>query len=218
MAAFSEGARWIAPALQAAFQWLSTTPKLHALTHHAPAFLQRFGSLGSYGEQALEAWHGWFNNAQDRCTADSFLGTCRRFMLQAALECQPTADEALDKGQHRRSSAGSHVATRPGDKRLRVNKVGERQTIAGREKELDEMLTWAHGRVAQSAVAVRAHQARLAGSHTPRPPPAAVDVKIVLGPDGSGLAALGVLEGGSGVSDDDLDEEDFDPVAAFLPD
>lgn len=55
VAAFREGARRFAPALQAAFQGLSVTSKLHALTHHAPAFLRRFRSVGSYGEQALEA-------------------------------------------------------------------------------------------------------------------------------------------------------------------
>lgn len=41
---------------------------------------------------------------------------------------------------------------------------------------------------------------------------------FVLGHDGTGLAALGVLVGGFGSSNDDLDEEDFDPVAAFLLD
>lgn len=77
---FGEGARRFALALLAAFPWMSVTPKLHALTHRAPAFLTRFGSLGSYGEQALEAWHGWFNHSTARRTADSFLGTCVRFM------------------------------------------------------------------------------------------------------------------------------------------
>jgi len=36
-------------------------PNLHALALHAPSFLWRFGSLGAYGEQALEAWQGVFN-------------------------------------------------------------------------------------------------------------------------------------------------------------
>ena len=45
------------PDLQVIFSWLSVSPKLHALTHHAPTFLRRFGSLGSYAEQALEACH-----------------------------------------------------------------------------------------------------------------------------------------------------------------
>lgn len=137
---------------------------------------------------------------------------------QAALERQQAADAELDDGQHRRSSAGSHVATIPGDKRLSLNKVGQRQTIAGREKELEEMLAWARGRKAQSAVVVRAHEAKMAGSHTPRPPPAANDVEFVLGLNGTGLVALGVLVGGFGSSDDDLDEEVLDPLAAFLLD
>jgi len=44
-----------ASGLRATFPWMSVTPKLHALVHHAPTFLLRFGSLGSYAEQALEA-------------------------------------------------------------------------------------------------------------------------------------------------------------------
>lgn len=139
-------------------------------------------------------------------------------MLQAALERQQVADAELDNGQHRRSSAGSNVATSPGDKRLSLNKVGQRQTIAGREKELEEMLARARGRVVQSTVVVRAHKAKMAVSHTPRPPPAADDGEFVLGPDGTGLAALGVLVGGFGSSDDDLDEEVLGPLAAFLLD
>jgi len=66
----------LVPDFQVIFPWLSVSPKLHALTHHAPTFLRRFGSLGSYAEQALEAWHAFFNRAQAQCTADSFLGSC----------------------------------------------------------------------------------------------------------------------------------------------
>jgi len=63
------------PALQVAFPWLSVTSKLHALAHHAPAEFLRFGCLGAYSDQALEAWSGFLNYAQARCTADSFIGS-----------------------------------------------------------------------------------------------------------------------------------------------
>jgi len=40
------------------FPWLSISPKLHILMFHAPDVLDAFGSIGLYGEQGLEAWHG----------------------------------------------------------------------------------------------------------------------------------------------------------------
>jgi len=77
------------------------TPKLHAIALHAPAFLWRFGSLGAYGEQALEAWHGFFIFAPARCTADSFLGACTKLVEQAALQRQPGPASELVNGQCR---------------------------------------------------------------------------------------------------------------------
>lgn len=131
LVAFARGAVGLVPPLQEAFPWLSVTPKPHALAHHAPAFLKRFGSLGSYGEQALEAWHGWFNHTVADCTADSFLGTCLQFVRRAAMERQPAADVALGNGQHRHSSTGAHNAVQPDEKRLRVNKDTARETTTG---------------------------------------------------------------------------------------
>lgn len=43
--------------LKDGFEWTRITPKLHVLCCHAAAFLRRFGSLGRYGEQGLEALH-----------------------------------------------------------------------------------------------------------------------------------------------------------------
>lgn len=44
--------------LKRAFPWLNIFPKLHLLLYHAAEFMQRYGSIGMYGEQAIEAWHG----------------------------------------------------------------------------------------------------------------------------------------------------------------
>lgn len=55
---FDRAAVNLVPPLQRAFAWVSVSVRLHTLAHHAPAFLRRYGSLGIYGEQALEAWHG----------------------------------------------------------------------------------------------------------------------------------------------------------------
>lgn len=193
---------------------MSVTPKLHALTHHAPAFLKRFGSLRFYGEQALEAWHGWFSHAQAQCTADSFLGTCRQFVRMSALERQSAADAALDNGQRRHSSPGPHFATRPDDRRLRVNETGPRQTIAGRERELDDMRAWARGCVVQSTIVVRAHKATVAGRRAP--PPSPLEIEFMHIASGIGLGALVAAPEEPAGMDHALVEEGVDPVAAFL--
>jgi len=92
------------PPLQAAFPWLTVTPKLHAHVNHAPAFLRRFGSLGAYGMQALESWHGFFKVSQARCTADSLLGECKRHVERSAFECRTGSSLALADGQLRKSA------------------------------------------------------------------------------------------------------------------
>jgi len=158
-AASEVGEFGLCPPLKAAFPWLSITPNLHALAHHAPAFLRRFCYLSSYGEQALEAWHGWLNHTQAQCTADSFLGTCLQFLQRAALERQPSADVALDSGQHRRPAADcARKATKPSDGRLRQKKAGPRKTTVGREKEIAEMEAWARGRAVAAGVTIDAYK------------------------------------------------------------
>ena len=159
---FARLARGLVPPLQVAFPWLSVTPKLHALAHHAPAFLRRFGSLGAYGEQALEAWHGFFNYSQARCTADSFLGACKRLVEQAALQRQPGATSELANGQRRMPSqkAGARLATRPNDGRLRRNKDVQRGTVAGDSRADEEMCQWAKKRACKAKRHVDAFNAR----------------------------------------------------------
>ena len=89
---FCTSVQRFAPALLVAFPWLSISPKLHALTNHAPAFLRRFRSLRSYEEQALESWHAFFNHARAQCMADSFLGSCAQLVQRAAVERQLLAE------------------------------------------------------------------------------------------------------------------------------
>jgi len=56
-ASWSHATNFVA-ALKATFGWLNVFPKLHVLLVHAPEFLDEFGSIGMYGEQEVEAWHG----------------------------------------------------------------------------------------------------------------------------------------------------------------
>jgi len=159
---FTRLARGLVPPLQVAFPWLSMTPKLQALALHAPAFLWRFGSLGAYGEQALEAWHGFLNYAQARCTAGSFLGACKKLVEQAALQRQPGATSELANGQRRMPSkkAGARLATRANDGRLRRNKDTLRGTVAGDSRANEEMCQWARKRACKEKRRVDASNAR----------------------------------------------------------
>jgi len=83
---FFTSAQLFAPFLLVAFPWLMFLPMIHALTHHAPAFLPRIGSLESHADQAVEAWHAFFTNARAQCTADSFLWYCAQLVQRAAVE------------------------------------------------------------------------------------------------------------------------------------
>ena len=152
-----------APARLVAFPWLSISPKLHALTHHAPDFLRRFGSLGSYAEQAVESWHAFFNHARAQCTADSFLGSCAQLVQRAAVERQPLAGQSLRTGTTRKSAAaGGRKPKSPADGRLRANKSDNRQTTAGARKERADMDSWAAGRATKAFVTIDAYKKRLA--------------------------------------------------------
>jgi len=150
------------PDLQVIFSWLSVSSKIHALTHHAPTFLRRFGSLGSYPKQALEAWHACFDRAQAQCTADSFLGSCAQMVQQAALERLPLAERSLSNWKTRKSAAaGTRKAKTPGAGRLRVNKSSHRQTAVGARKEQAEMEAWADGRSTSAITTMNAYKKRI---------------------------------------------------------
>lgn len=95
---FDRNARALQPPSQNAFPWVRITVKMHALAHHIPVFLRRFGSLGVYGDQALVgAWHGFFNHFQAQLTTESFLGSCLKPEQRAVISCDPGVDAALDK-------------------------------------------------------------------------------------------------------------------------
>jgi len=47
---------------------------------HAPDSLERWGSIDLYGEQALEAWHGRYNQGAVRCQGARELERAAAFM------------------------------------------------------------------------------------------------------------------------------------------
>jgi len=159
---FCTSVQRFAPALSVAVPWLSASSKLHALTHHAPAFLRRFGSLGSYAEQALESWHVFFNHARAQCMADFFLGSCAQLVKRAAVERRPLAEQSLSNGTTRKSApAGARKPKSPADGRLRANKSNSRQTTAGAREERADMEAWAARRATKAVVTIEANKKRL---------------------------------------------------------
>jgi len=159
---FCTSVQRFAPALLVAFPWLSASSKLHALTHHAPAFLRRFGSLGSYAEQALESWPVFFNHARAQCMADFFLGSCAQLVQRAAVERRPLAEQSLSTGTTRKlAPAGARKPKSPADGRLRANKSNSRQKTAGAGKERADMEAWAARRATKAVVTIEANKKRL---------------------------------------------------------
>jgi len=106
---------------------------------------------------------------------------------RAALERQPSADVALDNGQHRRpAAAGARKATKPSDGRLRPNKAGPRRTAVGREKAIAQMEAWARGRAVAAGVTIDAYKKKQQAQVGPPHPAAEGEVIFVDGTDGSG--------------------------------
>lgn len=62
--------------LQSRFEWLSITPELHILACHAADWLDRFGSLGVFAEQGLEAGNGYRDKNATVLAAGSYLESC----------------------------------------------------------------------------------------------------------------------------------------------
>lgn len=68
---FRSKTRALVPWLKNKVPWLSVSPKLHIQRCHVPDFLERFESIGMYGEQAIEPWHGPNNTNTNKYTAET---------------------------------------------------------------------------------------------------------------------------------------------------
>lgn len=96
-----------------------------------------------------------------RCTADSFLGACKRLVEAAALQRQPGATSSSANGQRRKpAKAGARLAVRSDDRRVRSNKATARSTTAGDTRAEDEVHQWAKKRARKAKQRVYAIKAR----------------------------------------------------------
>jgi len=150
--------------LKAGFAWYSVTPKMHALCCHVTAFLWRFGSVGRYSEQGLEALHGRFNQDAARYTAATFLGSCEALVKASAVGGPPGSAAHNDSPKRSPAAAGARVAKGSGDKRTRAFK--EQAGLAPssavcRAKAAADMAAWVEGVALAAATRISAYRARL---------------------------------------------------------
>jgi len=130
--------------LKRSFPWLSISPKLHILMCHAPDFLECFGSIGLYGEQGLEAWHGRYGQNAVQYAGATELERAADFMRAMALAREAGADVLARHSPRRRpSKTGARKEAKVGDKRRRENKPQQPVCHAETLKTLTERKQWA---------------------------------------------------------------------------
>ena len=142
---FRSGARVFMRLMKRSFPWVSVSPKLHILLHHAPAFLERLGSVGLYGEQAVESWHGFFNKNAANYTAETAVGSCAN-LIRAMAVAQGASDSHLVRATGRMTAKeGARTARKSGEKTMKENKGGgsEPECRATADKAIGEGRKWA---------------------------------------------------------------------------
>ena len=132
--------------LKGTFPWLLITPKLHISMCHAPDVLERFDSVGQYGEQGLEAWHGRYDqNAVEYPGATEFQ---RAVALTRAMALAREAGSyvlAFYSMSRKAARAGARKATKLGDMRRRENKPRLPACVAENRKAEKKRQQWASG-------------------------------------------------------------------------
>lgn len=130
--------------LKSAFPWVSISPKLHLLLCHAADFMARYGSIGMYGEQDIEAWHGRYGQSSRKYSLHSELACAAAFMRAMALAREASEPALAGYGPTRKPAAlGAHKATKLGDKRKRENRGEVPVCTAKEEKAEQDRNKWA---------------------------------------------------------------------------
>jgi len=138
---FADYAREFVALLKRHFPWVRISPKLHFLFHHAAEFMRRFGSIGLYFEQAIEARHGIHRQNAPRFTAETELLSCGRLMRSMALTS--VATDAMLRLLSPILKRASKWATRSDDRRRQDNKPGRRHCRSTTEKAENDRRSWA---------------------------------------------------------------------------
>jgi len=153
--------------LKGNFGWLSISPKRHILMFHAPEFLEGWGSIGLYGEQGLEAWHGRYGQGAVKCPGAPEVQRAASFMRSMALAREAGADVLARYAVKRKPFAvGVHKATKAGDKGRRENKPQVFECGPEAVKAAKKRKKWAAGVSMEAARTVGVYMARNSGPHT----------------------------------------------------
>ena len=153
----------VATHLKTSFPWLYVSPKLHTLLCHAADVLKLFGSIGLYGEQGLEAWHGTYNHARDRYPEPIEAERAAGFVRAMALS-RDASPAVLRRHAPRRKPAhsGARRAAKVDDKRRRDNKHVVEETESLKDKAKREREKWSGNLWVDAARTIRTYQSRRA--------------------------------------------------------
>ena len=120
---FRANARDFVQLMKRGFPWVSVSPKLHIVLHHAPEFLERFGSIGLKGEQAVKSWNGFLNQNAAKYTVETKVGSCA-ILVRAMAVAREASDANLVRPMARKlAREGTLRARKSGDKRKREKKT-----------------------------------------------------------------------------------------------
>jgi len=127
------------------FPWVSVSPKLHIVLHHAPDFLERFGSIALYGEQAVESRYGFFNQNAAKYTVETEVGSCANLVRAMAVAREASDANLVRPTARKPAREGARRARKSGDKPKRENKTrgSEPQCVATVEQAIKEGRQWA---------------------------------------------------------------------------
>jgi len=134
--------------LKLCFPWVSLSPKLHILFRHAADFLSRFGSIGIFGEQSIEASHGFCNQNAVKFSAETEADGCAK-LGRAMATAREASDASLVRSTRRPTKDGARRARKATDRRLNVNRGGADECRAPREKAIREGRQWAQSILAE---------------------------------------------------------------------
>jgi len=147
--------------LKRSFPWMNISPKLHLLLCHAADFMHRYGSIGMYGEQAIEAWHGRYGQSARKYSLGSELASAAAFMRAMALAREACELDLASYGSTRKPAAlGARKSTKVGDKRLRQNREEVPVCAAKEEKARKDRKKWADDLHEAAADTISAHVRR----------------------------------------------------------
>jgi len=140
---FASDAKTFAGLIHREFPWVNVSPKLHILLCHAGEFLCRFGSIGLYGEQTVEAWHGHINQNAAQFSAETEVQACVCALRAAALAGAATDAVPRVRSPIRKRKPGGSRPALLGDRRRKENKGGVRHCRATTDKGAKERRAWA---------------------------------------------------------------------------